>query len=123
MIMSSANSQQLSSDSTVIVPVKSLRKALLVKAERDDLKNQLIVARDSITVMDSIIIQQDEIIMVLDSTRTVLDSQILDYQGTITAKNGIIHEQDKKITSLKNTVRGAYAAIILTTISFILVLL
>ena len=123
MILSSVNSQQLSSDSTVIVPVKSLRKALLVKAERDDLKNQLIVARDSITVMDSIIIQQDAIIMVLDSTRTILDSQILDYQGTVMAKNGIIHEQDKKITSLKNTVRGAYAAIILTTISFILVLL
>ena len=123
MILSSVNSQQLSSDSTVIVPVKSLRKALLVKAERDDLKNQLIVARDSISVMDSIIIQQDDIIMVLDSTRTVLDDQIGDYQATITAKNGIIHEQDQKITALKNTVRGAYAAIILTTISFILVLI
>lgn len=123
MILSSVSSQQLLSDSTVIVPVKSLRKALLVKAERDDLKNQLIVARDSISIMDSIIVQQDGIILVLDSTRTVLDDQIGDYQATITAKDGIIHEQDQKITSLKNTVRGAYAAIILTTISFILVLI
>jgi len=123
MMMSSVNSQQRLSDSTVIVPVKSLRNALAIKADRDNLKNQLGVARDSITVMDSIITKQDGIIMVLDSTRLVLDSLIGDYEGTVTAKNGIIHEQDEKITSLTNSLRGACAAIVLTTISFVLILL
>jgi hypothetical protein len=41
MMISSVLSQQRLSDSTVIVPIQSLKNALLVKADRDNLKNQL----------------------------------------------------------------------------------
>ena len=40
-MISSASSQQRLTDSTVIVPIKSLKNALLVKVERDNLKKEL----------------------------------------------------------------------------------
>jgi hypothetical protein len=121
--MSSASSQHRLNDSTAIVPIKSLRNALLVKADRDNLKNQLGIARDSIKYMDTIILRQDSIIHVCDSTRLVLDSQISDYKGTIVAKDGIINEQNNKITDLTNKLTGAIITLALSTVGFILILL
>jgi prophage DNA circulation protein len=72
-MISSVLSQQRLSDSTVIVPIQSLKNALLVKADRDNLQNQLGIARDSIKYMDTIILRQDSIIHICDSTRLVLD--------------------------------------------------
>ena len=123
MMISSASSQQRLSDSTVIVPIKSLRNALFVKAERDNLKNQLGVARDSIKYMDTIILRQDSIIEVCDSTRLVLDSKVNDLKGTITAKDGIIKEQNLKITDLTNKLTGAIITLALSTIGFVIFLL
>jgi hypothetical protein len=122
-MISSASSQQRLSDSTVIVPIKSLRNALFVKSERDNLKNQLGVARDSIKYMDTIILRQDSIIKVCDSTRLVLDDKVNDLKGTITAKDGIIKEQNLKITDLTNKLTGAIITLALSTIGFIIVLL
>jgi hypothetical protein len=122
-MISSASSQQRLSDSTVIVPIKSLRNALLVKSERDNFKNQLGVARDSIKYMDTIILRQDSIIKVCDSTRLVLDDKVNDLKGTITAKDGIIKEQNLKITDLTNKLTGAIITLALSTIGFIIVLL
>jgi len=123
MMISSASSQQRLSDSTVIVPIKSLRNALFVKSERDNFKNQLGVARDSIKYMDTIILRQDSIIKVCDSTRLVLDSKVNDLKGTITAKDGIIKEQNLKITDLTNKLTGAIVTLALSTVGFIIVLL
>ena len=53
-MISSALSQQRLSDSTVIVPIKSLKNALLVKADRDNIKKELVVARDSISIMEKV---------------------------------------------------------------------
>jgi hypothetical protein len=122
-MISSASSQQRLSDSTVIVPIKSLRNALFVKSERDNFKNQLGVARDSIKYMDTIILRQDSIIKVCDSTRSVLDSKVNDLKGTITAKDGIIKEQNLKITDLTNKLTGAIITLALSTIGFVIFLL
>jgi len=121
MMMSSASSQKLSNDS-VIVPVKALRNALLVKADRDNLKLELSLTRDSIKHMDTIILRQDSIINVCDSTRVELDKKVEDYKGVVKAKDGIIEEKDKKITDLKSRIRGAYASVIFSTIALILAL-
>jgi hypothetical protein len=51
MMISSASSQQRLSDSTVIVPIKSLKNALLVKTDRDNLKKELVVARVTLLVL------------------------------------------------------------------------
>ena len=119
MMMSSASSQKLSNDS-VIVPVKALRNALLVKADRDNLKSELGLTRDSIKHMDTIILRQDSIIKVCDSTRIVLDKKVEDYKGVVTAKDGIIEEKDKKINDLKGKLKGVMAAFVLSTIGLIL---
>ena len=119
MMMSSASSQKLSNDS-VIVPVKALRNALLVKADRDNLKSELGLTRDSIKHMDTIILRQDSIIKVCDSTRIVLDKKVEDYKGVVKAKDGIIEEKNKKIDDLKGKLKGVMAAFVLSTISLIL---
>jgi len=62
-MMSQAHSQTLSNDSTCCVPCKSLKKALIVKTERDYLKNQIGITRDSIFILDSIVHKQDLIIV------------------------------------------------------------
>ena len=120
-MMSSASSQKLSNDS-VIVPVKALRNALLVKADRDNLKLELSLTRDSIKHMDTIILRQDSIINVCDSTRVILNKKVEDYKGVVKAKDGIIEEKDKKITDLESRIRGAYASVIFSTIALILAL-
>lgn len=119
MMMSSASSQKLSNDS-VIVPIKALKNALLVKADRDNLKLELGLTRDSIKHMDTIILRQDSIIKVCDSTRVILDKKVEDYKGVVKAKDGIIEEKDKKINNLKGKLKGVMAAFVLSTISLIL---
>ena len=122
-MISSALSQQRLSDSTVIVPIKSLKNALLVKANRDNLKKELEVARDSISTMKKIILRQDTALFVCDTTRTVLESKIGDLKGTIKAKDGQIEERNKKIKDLEDKIRGTIAAFFVTTIGFVLVIL
>jgi len=123
MIASSALSQQRLSDSTVIVPIKSLRNALLVKTERDNLKKELKTARDSVSTMGKVISYKDSALFVCDTTRTVLEGKIEDLKGTIKAKDGQIEECNKKIEDLESKVRGAIAALALASLGFVLALL
>ena len=122
-MISSALSQQRLSDSTVIVPIKSLRNALLVKTDRDNLKKELKVARDSISTMETVIHLQDSALFVCDTTRTFLEGKIKDLKGTIKAKDGQIEERNKKIEDLESKVRGAIAALELASLGFVLALL
>jgi len=122
-MISSASSQQRLSDSTVIVPIKSLKNALLVKADRDNLKKELVVSRDSISTMQTIILRQDSALFICDTTRTVLEGKIEDQKGIIKAKDGQIDERNKKIEDLEAKFRGAVGAFFLTTIGFLIALL
>jgi hypothetical protein len=122
-MISSASSQQRLSDSTVIVPIKSLKNALLVKTDRDNLKKELVIARDSISTMEKVILRQDTALFVCDSTRVLLDGKVKDLKGIITAKDGMINERDKKISDLEDKLRGAKAAFVIATVGMILALL
>jgi hypothetical protein len=122
-MISSALSQQRLSDSTVIVPIKSLKNALLVKADRDNLKKELKVSRDSITTMGTVIHFQDSALFVCDTTRTVLESKIGDLKGTIKAKDGQIEERNKKISDLEGKLKKVVVALALTSIGFVLAIL
>ena len=119
-MISSALSQQRLSDSTVIVPIKSLKNALLVKTDRDNLKKELIIARDSISAMEKVILRQDTALFVCDSTRVILDNKVKDLKGIIVSKDGIINERDKKIIDLKSKIKGVVAAFVLSTIGLVL---
>jgi hypothetical protein len=122
-MISSALSQQRLSDSTVIVPIKSLKNALLVKADRDNLKKELKVSRDSITTMGTVIHFQDSALFVCDTTRTVLESKIGDLKGTIKAKDGQIEERNKKISDLEGKLKKVVVALALASIGFVLAIL
>ena len=123
MMISSASSQQLSSDSTVIVPVKTLKNALYIKIAYDNCHNQLEVARDSVRLQDSIILNQDATISVLVDQVDLFKANEKNYEEVVENKDKIIDLKEEEIKKLKSTIRGAYAAIVLTTISFILVLI
>ena len=123
MIASSALSQQRLSDSTVIVPIKSLRNALLVKTERDNLKKELKTARDSVSTMGKIISYQDSALFVCDTTRTVLEGKVKDLKGTIKAKDEQIEERNKKIEDLESKLKKTFVALALASIGFVLALL
>ena len=123
MMISSVLSQQRLSDSTVIVPIKSLKNALLVKADRDNLKKEIVVARDSISVMEKVILKQDTALFICDTTRIVLESKIGDLKGTIKAKDGQIEERNKKISDLESKFKGAIVALGLASLGFIIILL
>jgi len=122
-MISSALSQQRLSDSTVIVPIKSLKNALLVKADRDNLKKELKVSRDSIITMGTVIHFQDSALFVCDTTRTVLESKIGDLKGTIKAKDGQIEERNKKISDLEGKLKKVVVALALASIGFVLAIL
>ena len=122
-MISSASSQQRLSNSTVIVPIKSLKNALLVKADRDNLKKELVIARDSISTMNTVILRQDSALFICDTTRIVLEGKIEDQKGVIKAKDGQIEERNKKISDLESKVRGTIAAFFVTTIGLIIALL
>jgi hypothetical protein len=119
-MISSASSQQRLSDSTVIVPIKSLKNALLVKTDRDNLKKELIIARDSISLMEKVILRQDTALFICDTTRLILEDKVKDLKGIIVSKDGMINERNKKITDLEDKIRGAKAAVIIATIGLIL---
>jgi hypothetical protein len=119
-MISSASSQQRLSDSTVIVPIKSLKNALLVKTDRDNLKKELIITRDSISLMEKVILRQDTALFICDTTRLILEDKVKDLKGIIVSKDGIINERDKKIIDLKSKIKGAVAAFVLSTISLVL---
>jgi len=119
-MISSASSQQRLSDSTVIVPIKSLKNALLVKTDRDNLKKELVIARDSISSMEKVILRQDTALFICDTTRLILEDKVKDLKGIIVSKDGMINERDKKITDLEDKIRGAKAAVIIATIGLIL---
>jgi len=123
MMISSASSQQRSSDSTVVVPIKALRNAMLMKVSYDNCRNELEVSRDSIRIQDSIINNQDETIVNLVHQTEVCKANERNYEEVVENKDKIIEIKEEEITKLKATVRGTCVAIVLTTVSFVLILL
>ena len=123
MMMSSASSQQLLTDSTVIVPVKSLRKALEMKIYYNSCRDELGVARDSIRIQDSIIFNQDATIVNLVHQTEVYRVNERNYETTIKYKDKIIEIKEEEITKLKSTVKVLTGTVVLTAVSFLLVLL
>jgi len=118
-----ASSQTLSTDSTCCVPCKTLKKALLVKTERDYLKNQIGVARDSIVILSNIVNNQDSIIVKQDSTISLYKKNEIEYTQIIINKDSEIEIKDKQIKKAKNKSRIAWVTTGLSTIAFVIILL
>lgn len=77
------------------VPCKTLKNALLIKIDRDDLKSKLSLTQDSIKVFNSIIVKQDSIIK-NDSISLKL------YSDNKHKYDSLITNKDTEINIIKN---------------------
>jgi hypothetical protein len=119
----SASSQTPSNDSTCCVPCKSLKKALLVKTERDYLKEQIGVAHDSIVILSRIVSNQDSVIVKQDTTISLYKKNEEEYTQIVKNKDTEIEIKDKQIKKAKNRARIAWVATGASAIAFIIILL
>jgi hypothetical protein len=117
MLILPVSSQKLLNDTNVVVPVSALRNALEVKVERDYLKKQITVSRDTIKSQSSIIKSQDSTIKVSDvqialykKNETRHDSVIISYKGVITEKENQVSDLQTKL-SKSYVLTGIVAAI------------
>ena len=118
-----ASSQTLSIDSTCCVPCKTLKKALIVKSERDFLKNQIRVARDSINILSSVVINQDSVIKTQDSSISLYKKNEENYNSIIEKKDGIIEVKDEQIKQEKTKTKIAWIVTGLNTVALLLIFL
>lgn len=125
MTLSSASSQQLltTTDSTVLVPVRALKNAMLMKVSYDNCRNELEVARDSIRLQDSIIIDQESTIFNLVSQVDVFKANEQNYEEVMGYKDSIIEIKNKEIEHYKGSAKAAWLITGLNTIVFLILLI
>jgi len=118
-----ASSQTLLNDSTCCVPCIALKKALVVKTEKDYLKNQLGVVRDSIIILDKIVYNQDSVIKIREAQIALYVKNESDYKQLIENKDKevILYKKEHK-TALQQRNLG-YISGILGIISGLLIAL
>ena len=92
------NSHTLLNDSICCVPCITLKKALLLKNDYTYLKNQIVITRDSVSVLMLIALNQDTII------KTQHKQIILFKQNEIDYKNLVINK-DEEIILFKKEVK------------------
>ena len=101
MIPLLASSQTLSTEDLVTVPAKTLKNALIVKNERDYLKNQITVVRDSVNILVTITNNQDSIIKNQDTSISLYKKIDIDRQKQLEYKDNIITNTQNQIKKLK----------------------
>ena len=95
------SSQMLSTEDLVTVPSKTLKNALIVKNERDFLKNQITVVRDSVNILVTITNNQDSIIKTQDISISLYKKIDTDRQKQLEYKDNIITNTQNQIKKLK----------------------
>jgi hypothetical protein len=118
-----ANSQTLSNDSTCCVPCKSLKKALLVKTERDFLLTQLDISRDSTLLLTQIVTNQDSVIIKQDNIIHLYQKNEVSFKQIIQNKDSEIEIKDKQLQKQKTKTKIAWGVAGLNAIALILILL
>ena len=124
LILSSyASSQTLSIDTQCCVPCATLKKALLVKTEKDYLKNQIGITRDSVTLLNVIVSQQDTLIKNKNNQIDLYKKNELNYVQIIDNKNKQVELYDKALKTAKKGIKVAYGVAVVSIISGLLVAL
>jgi hypothetical protein len=95
------SSQTLLTEDLVTVPTKTLKNALIVKNERDYLKNQITVVRDSVNILVTITNNQDSIIKNQDTSISLYKKIDTDRQKQLEYKDNIITDYQKQIKKFK----------------------
>jgi len=113
-----ASSQTLSNkEEYCSVPCRTLKNALIFKNECELVKGQLVVARDSISILNNITSRQDSLISIKESIIFLQRENEVRYIGIIENKNKIIEVKDKQIKQAKiKTLTGWVVATVTTTL-------
>ena len=117
------SSQTLSTEDLVTVPAKTLKNALIVKNERDYLKNQITVVRDSVNILVTITNNQDSIIKNQDTSISLCKKIDIDRQKQLEYKDNIITDKDNIITDYQNKIKKFKLKFIVSSIAFVGILL
>jgi len=93
-----ASSQTLSiKEEYCSVPCRTLQNALLMKNDYELVKGQLVVARDSISILNDIVLNQNELIITQDSTISLYKGNEQKYITMLGNKDKIVGLKDKQI--------------------------
>jgi len=113
-----ASSQTLSNkEEYCSVPCRTLKNALIFKNECELVKGQLVVARDSISILNNITSRQDSLISAKENVIFLQRENEVRYIGIIENKNKIIEVKDKQIKQAKiKTLTGWVVATVTTTL-------
>jgi hypothetical protein len=113
-----ASSQTLSNkEEYCSVPCRTLKNALIFKNECELVKGQLVIARDSISILNNITSRQDSLISAKENVIFLQRENEVRYIGIIENKNKIIEVKDKQIKQAKvKTLTGWVVATITTTL-------
>lgn len=96
-----ASSQTLSNEEYCSVPCRTLKNALLVKADRDFIKGQLVISRDSISILNTIVSRQDSLLDTKEAVIFLHRENEVRYLEMIENKDKIIGVKDKQIKQEK----------------------
>jgi len=113
-----ASSQTLSNkEEYCSVPCRTLKNALIFKNECELVKGQLVVARDSISILNNIVSRQDSLLTNKENVIFYQRENEVRYIGIIENKNKIIEVKDKQIKQAKiKTLTGWMVATVTTTL-------
>jgi hypothetical protein len=111
-----ASSQTLSNkEEYCSVPCRTLKNALIFKNECELVKGQLVVARDSISILNNITSRQDSLIATKESIIFLQRENEVRYIEMIENKDKIIGVKDKQIKQEKIKALAGWAVAILNT--------
>jgi len=96
------------------VPCGTLRKALVVKSERDYLKNQIGVVRDSVSLLNVIVKDQDTLLKSKDNQIELYKKNEIAYVEVAKNKDKQISMYDNQLHSLKRERDIAFGLVFLT---------
>lgn len=113
------HSQKVLND-TCCVPCQALRKALIVKSEKELLEKKLKNSRDTISVYSEALLAKDTIITARDSSIAVYIRNEGRHNEIINNKDSIITVYGQEIQNQKNQKIGAIIALVIVVLTWTL---
>jgi hypothetical protein len=110
-----ASSQTLSTEEYCTVPCRTLKNALVFKNKCELVEGQLVVARDSISILNNITAGQDSLLATQDSIIFLYRDNEVRYLGMLENKDKIIEVKDKQIKQEKFKTLAGWAVAVLNT--------
>lgn len=109
MMTSLAFSQKPSSDTIRCVPVSTLRHALVIKAQNDQCQEVVKNCRDSITILNKLVLTQDTLIKIKTEKIVLFEKNQSLYDETLKNKDAIVDSYKKMYQKQKRRTIFGYS--------------